>query len=228
MESYEYPKHISLIYKNAVEKSFVFIHFFQHSVPIILDTSLSWVLALRNTWDTSFIPPVLTQLHYEIICPLSSTSISWLRLCTFLQVQASHFEGLITTIVGYVLLAMTLILCHVSFHQSPPIPCLHHWHVETKTQNPILLGTGCSLTSMERGRVHFCCARGICVCLCGFSAGVFALFFLNRCVSGTGCFGQVPALQTPPWSLLYRCQGNVYLCISASCFLCDSQCVFFL
>ncbi|AWP20740.1 E3 ubiquitin-protein ligase MARCH6 [Scophthalmus maximus] len=27
-------------------------------------------------------------------------------------VQASHFEGLITTIVGYVLLAMTLILCH--------------------------------------------------------------------------------------------------------------------
>lgn len=29
--------------------------------------------------------------------------------------QASHFEGLITTIVGYILLAMTLILCHVSF-----------------------------------------------------------------------------------------------------------------
>ncbi|XP_059801369.1 E3 ubiquitin-protein ligase MARCH6 isoform X1 [Hypanus sabinus] len=27
-------------------------------------------------------------------------------------VQASHFEGLITTIVGYVLLAMTLIICH--------------------------------------------------------------------------------------------------------------------
>uniref|UniRef100_A0A8C7JZ69 RING-type E3 ubiquitin transferase n=1 Tax=Oncorhynchus kisutch TaxID=8019 RepID=A0A8C7JZ69_ONCKI len=27
-------------------------------------------------------------------------------------VQASHFEGLITTIVGYILLAMTLILCH--------------------------------------------------------------------------------------------------------------------
>ncbi|XP_041039739.1 E3 ubiquitin-protein ligase MARCH6 isoform X1 [Carcharodon carcharias] len=28
------------------------------------------------------------------------------------MVQASHFEGLITTIVGYVLLAMTLIICH--------------------------------------------------------------------------------------------------------------------
>lgn len=31
------------------------------------------------------------------------------------QVQASHFEGLITTIVGYVLLAVSLIVCHVSF-----------------------------------------------------------------------------------------------------------------
>uniref|UniRef100_A0A8C7EH15 RING-type E3 ubiquitin transferase n=1 Tax=Nothoprocta perdicaria TaxID=30464 RepID=A0A8C7EH15_NOTPE len=30
----------------------------------------------------------------------------------FFQVQASHFEGLITTIVGYVLLAVTLIVCH--------------------------------------------------------------------------------------------------------------------
>uniref|UniRef100_A0A674C793 RING-type E3 ubiquitin transferase n=1 Tax=Salmo trutta TaxID=8032 RepID=A0A674C793_SALTR len=34
-------------------------------------------------------------------------------LCNFLlQVRASHFEGLITTIVGYILLAMLLILCH--------------------------------------------------------------------------------------------------------------------
>ncbi|CAB1326270.1 unnamed protein product, partial [Coregonus sp. 'balchen'] len=30
------------------------------------------------------------------------------------NVRASHFEGLITTIVGYILLAMILILCHVS------------------------------------------------------------------------------------------------------------------
>uniref|UniRef100_A0A8C5L8J2 RING-type E3 ubiquitin transferase n=1 Tax=Jaculus jaculus TaxID=51337 RepID=A0A8C5L8J2_JACJA len=39
------------------------------------------------------------------------------------QVQASHFEGLITTIVGYILLAITLIICHglatlVKFHRS--------------------------------------------------------------------------------------------------------------
>ncbi|KAJ7397270.1 E3 ubiquitin-protein ligase MARCH6 [Pitangus sulphuratus] len=33
---------------------------------------------------------------------------------TWERVQASHFEGLITTIVGYVLLAVTLIVCHVS------------------------------------------------------------------------------------------------------------------
>uniref|UniRef100_A0A8B9NY62 RING-type E3 ubiquitin transferase n=1 Tax=Apteryx owenii TaxID=8824 RepID=A0A8B9NY62_APTOW len=34
------------------------------------------------------------------------------KFFSFLQVQASHFEGLITTIVGYVLLAVTLIVCH--------------------------------------------------------------------------------------------------------------------
>lgn len=39
------------------------------------------------------------------------------------HVQASHFEGLITTIVGYILLAITLIICHglatlVKFHRS--------------------------------------------------------------------------------------------------------------
>ena len=36
---------------------------------------------------------------------------------SFVQVQASHFEGLITTIVGYILLAITLIICHVSFNE---------------------------------------------------------------------------------------------------------------
>lgn len=35
----------------------------------------------------------------------------------YFQVQASHFEGLITTIVGYILLAITLIICHVSFNE---------------------------------------------------------------------------------------------------------------
>ena len=36
---------------------------------------------------------------------------------SYFQVQASHFEGLITTIVGYILLAITLIICHVSFNE---------------------------------------------------------------------------------------------------------------
>lgn len=48
----------------------------------------------------------------------SAITSCFIRLCPVLQVQASHFEGLITTIVGYILLAMTLILCHVSL-------CLH-------------------------------------------------------------------------------------------------------
>ena len=39
------------------------------------------------------------------------------NLFSFVQVQASHFEGLITTIVGYILLAITLIICHVSFNE---------------------------------------------------------------------------------------------------------------
>lgn len=41
----------------------------------------------------------------------------------YFQVQASHFEGLITTIVGYILLAITLIICHVSFNEPVWIHC---------------------------------------------------------------------------------------------------------
>ncbi|TSK82184.1 E3 ubiquitin-protein ligase MARCH6 [Bagarius yarrelli] len=37
---------------------------------------------------------------------------------TWERVRASHFEGLITTIVGYILLAVTLIVCHVSFEPA--------------------------------------------------------------------------------------------------------------
>lgn len=32
----------------------------------------------------------------------------------YLQVKASHFDGLITTVVGYILLAAALVVCHVS------------------------------------------------------------------------------------------------------------------
>ncbi|RMC15884.1 hypothetical protein DUI87_08089 [Hirundo rustica rustica] len=53
---------------------------------------------------------------------VSSDDMNWNALewdraaeeLTWERVQASHFEGLITTIVGYVLLAVTLIVCHVS------------------------------------------------------------------------------------------------------------------
>ncbi|KAI2536984.1 MARCH6 isoform 6 [Pan troglodytes] len=49
--------------------------------------------------------------------------IKFYLLFSYFQVQASHFEGLITTIVGYILLAITLIICHglatlVKFHRS--------------------------------------------------------------------------------------------------------------
>lgn len=72
--------------------------------------------------------------------------IARLQPCTVLQVQASHFEGLITTIVGYILLAMTLILCHVSWNvklKANLIPlqgslCGRRWSLISAS------GTGCS------------------------------------------------------------------------------------
>uniref|UniRef100_A0A3Q1GDD4 E3 ubiquitin-protein ligase MARCHF6 n=1 Tax=Acanthochromis polyacanthus TaxID=80966 RepID=A0A3Q1GDD4_9TELE len=45
-------------------------------------------------------------------CPYHIGHFSVVGLGFEEYVQASHFEGLITTIVGYILLAMTLILCH--------------------------------------------------------------------------------------------------------------------
>uniref|UniRef100_A0A8C9RU40 E3 ubiquitin-protein ligase MARCHF6 n=1 Tax=Scleropages formosus TaxID=113540 RepID=A0A8C9RU40_SCLFO len=45
-------------------------------------------------------------------CPYHIGHFSVVGLGFERQVQASHFEGLITTIVGYVLLAVTLIMCH--------------------------------------------------------------------------------------------------------------------
>lgn len=45
-----------------------------------------------------------------------SSVLSHGHCCVCLQVKASHFEGLITTILGYILLAGALIACHVSIH----------------------------------------------------------------------------------------------------------------
>uniref|UniRef100_A0A667WZK1 E3 ubiquitin-protein ligase MARCHF6 n=1 Tax=Myripristis murdjan TaxID=586833 RepID=A0A667WZK1_9TELE len=54
-----------------------------------------------------------TQSHSErSFCPYHIGHFSVVGLGFEEYVQASHFEGLITTIVGYILLAMTLILCH--------------------------------------------------------------------------------------------------------------------
>uniref|UniRef100_A0A8C1R6T1 RING-type E3 ubiquitin transferase n=1 Tax=Cyprinus carpio TaxID=7962 RepID=A0A8C1R6T1_CYPCA len=42
----------------------------------------------------------------------AAEELTWERVRLYVTVRASHFEGLITTIVGYVLLAITLIVCH--------------------------------------------------------------------------------------------------------------------
>uniref|UniRef100_A0AAQ6A296 E3 ubiquitin-protein ligase MARCHF6 n=1 Tax=Amphiprion ocellaris TaxID=80972 RepID=A0AAQ6A296_AMPOC len=59
--------------------------------------ALEWDRAAEElTWERVTLPLLFTV---------------YLQICVC-GVQASHFEGLITTIVGYILLAMTLILCH--------------------------------------------------------------------------------------------------------------------
>ncbi|MGH0142938.1 UNVERIFIED_CONTAM: hypothetical protein FKN15_030513 [Acipenser sinensis] len=49
----------------------------------------------------------------QAFCPYHIGHFSVVGLGFEEYVQASHFEGLITTIVGYVLLAVTLIVCHI-------------------------------------------------------------------------------------------------------------------
>lgn len=73
-----------------------------------------WDLALRIMWVHTNPPNVDTEVWYH--CKLYHSHI--LIGLLWSQVRASHFEGLITTIVGYVLLAVTLIVCHVSFHTA--------------------------------------------------------------------------------------------------------------
>nr|XP_015810788.2 E3 ubiquitin-protein ligase MARCH6 [Nothobranchius furzeri] len=60
-----------------------------------------WVVSLNTLFILVF-----------AFCPYHIGHFSVVGLGFQEYVQASHFEGLITTIVGYVLLAMTLILCH--------------------------------------------------------------------------------------------------------------------
>ncbi|XP_056155885.1 E3 ubiquitin-protein ligase MARCHF6-like isoform X1 [Lampris incognitus] len=60
-----------------------------------------WVVSLNTLFILVF-----------AFCPYHLGHFSVVGLGFEEYVQASHFEGLITTIVGYILLAMTLILCH--------------------------------------------------------------------------------------------------------------------
>uniref|UniRef100_A0A8C9ZLJ5 E3 ubiquitin-protein ligase MARCHF6 n=1 Tax=Sander lucioperca TaxID=283035 RepID=A0A8C9ZLJ5_SANLU len=60
-----------------------------------------WVVSLNTLFILVF-----------AFCPYHIGHFSVVGLGFEEYVQASHFEGLITTIVGYILLAMTLILCH--------------------------------------------------------------------------------------------------------------------
>ncbi|KAI1902276.1 hypothetical protein AGOR_G00043030 [Albula goreensis] len=71
-----------------------------------------WVVSLNTLFILVF-----------AFCPYHIGHFSVVGLGFEEYVQASHFEGLITTIVGYVLLALTLILCHglaalLRFHRS--------------------------------------------------------------------------------------------------------------
>ncbi|XP_017744053.1 PREDICTED: E3 ubiquitin-protein ligase MARCH6 [Rhinopithecus bieti] len=73
-----------------------------------------WVVSL----NTLFILVLVSSF-----CPYHIGHFSLVGLGFEEHVQASHFEGLITTIVGYILLAITLIICHglatlVKFHRS--------------------------------------------------------------------------------------------------------------
>uniref|UniRef100_A0A452VBG4 RING-type E3 ubiquitin transferase n=1 Tax=Ursus maritimus TaxID=29073 RepID=A0A452VBG4_URSMA len=76
------------------------------------------------------VTPFARELFFHLIflpllafCPYHIGHFSLVGLGFEEHVQASHFEGLITTIVGYILLAITLIICHglatlVKFHRS--------------------------------------------------------------------------------------------------------------
>ncbi|XP_058535962.1 E3 ubiquitin-protein ligase MARCHF6 [Ochotona princeps] len=71
-----------------------------------------WVVSLNTLFILVF-----------AFCPYHIGHFSLVGLGFEEHVQASHFEGLITTIVGYILLAVTLIVCHglatlVKFHRS--------------------------------------------------------------------------------------------------------------
>ncbi|KAB0347336.1 hypothetical protein FD755_018879 [Muntiacus reevesi] len=87
------------------DRSLVFSDLF-----FLMLTASFWPVSPFSQWFLSF-------------CPYHIGHFSLVGLGFEEHVQASHFEGLITTIVGYILLAITLIICHglatlVKFHRS--------------------------------------------------------------------------------------------------------------
>ena len=50
---------------------------------------------------------VILHLCFALLC-------SFTRMFFLLQMQKSKFEGLLTTVLGYLIIAMALVLCHVS------------------------------------------------------------------------------------------------------------------
>uniref|UniRef100_A0A3B5KLR8 E3 ubiquitin-protein ligase MARCHF6 n=1 Tax=Takifugu rubripes TaxID=31033 RepID=A0A3B5KLR8_TAKRU len=76
--------------------------------------ALEWDRAAEElTWER-----VTLNTFFGLYLSTHSSFWSLVSLGFEEYVQASHFEGLITTIVGYILLAMTLILCHVSLSMT--------------------------------------------------------------------------------------------------------------
>uniref|UniRef100_A0A2K6F1G5 E3 ubiquitin-protein ligase MARCHF6 n=1 Tax=Propithecus coquereli TaxID=379532 RepID=A0A2K6F1G5_PROCO len=90
--------------------------------------ALEWDRAAEElTWEREHVFWVVSLNTLFILvfafCPYHIGHFSLVGLGFEEHVQASHFEGLITTIVGYILLAITLIVCHglatlVKFHRS--------------------------------------------------------------------------------------------------------------
>uniref|UniRef100_A0A8C3LLR9 RING-type E3 ubiquitin transferase n=1 Tax=Chrysolophus pictus TaxID=9089 RepID=A0A8C3LLR9_CHRPC len=79
--------------------------------------ALEWDRAAEElTWEREHVFWVVSLNTLFILvfafCPYHIGHFSIVGLGFEEYVQASHFEGLITTIVGYVLLAVTLIVCH--------------------------------------------------------------------------------------------------------------------
>uniref|UniRef100_A0A672TPV4 RING-type E3 ubiquitin transferase n=1 Tax=Strigops habroptila TaxID=2489341 RepID=A0A672TPV4_STRHB len=79
--------------------------------------ALEWDRAAEElTWEREHVFWVVSLNTLFILvfafCPYHIGHFSIVGLGFEEYVQASHFEGLITTIVGYVLLAVTLIICH--------------------------------------------------------------------------------------------------------------------